>query len=233
MGFGPDDSGILEFKTEKEAEEYLNELGPKFKYGCYRQGDPAYCHSLARWLASHKRDYRQSEEVFHQNCFQRQFSESCTVYAFYKLFGASGIKRNAKQAFEALKFGCDTGENAKCCQGAGELILEGVDENKNQKERVADAMNYFTRGCDLGLPISCFFLGGLSHRQLKATGLTDPSERSQLQHSAVIAWVKACHMAGHELACRNAALAYRLGYGVERNESKAIELEKLIEKRSS
>lgn len=40
MSFGPDDSGILEFKTEKEAEAYLDELGPKFKYGCYRRGDP-------------------------------------------------------------------------------------------------------------------------------------------------------------------------------------------------
>ncbi|VUZ51786.1 unnamed protein product [Hymenolepis diminuta] len=116
MNFGPNDSGVLEFKTEKEAEEYLEELGPKFKYGCYRQGNPIQCHSLARWYASYLRDYAKSEAVFHQNCFQRQFSESCTGYAFYKLFGAPGIKRNFKQAFEALKFGCNTSESSRCCQ---------------------------------------------------------------------------------------------------------------------
>lgn len=74
------------------------------------------CHSLARWYASYLRDYAKSEVVFHQNCFQRQFSESCTGYAFYKLFGAPGIKRNFKQAFEALKFGCNTGKSSQCCQ---------------------------------------------------------------------------------------------------------------------
>nr|CDS28857.1 sel1 repeat containing protein 1B [Hymenolepis microstoma] len=233
MSFGPNDSGILEFKTEKETEEYIKELGPKFKYGCYRQGDPVQCHSLARWYASYMRDYRQSEEVFLQNCFQRQFSDSCVGYAFYKLFGASGIKRDAKQAFEALKFGCDAGGSAKCCQGTGELLLEGVAEKKNQEERITDAMKYFTRGCDLGLPISCFFLGGLCHRQSEASGMTNPSERSQLRHSAVLAWVKACQMVGHELACRNAAMAYRLGDGVDQNESKANELETLMKKYSS
>ena len=39
MSFGPNDSGILEFKTEEEATEYLDSLGPKFKYGCHREGN--------------------------------------------------------------------------------------------------------------------------------------------------------------------------------------------------
>lgn len=118
-------------------------------------------------------------------------------------------------------------------QGAGELLLEGAVEDKNQEERVAEAMKYFTRGCDLGLPVSCFFLGGLCLRQSEAIGTISPSERSQLRHSAVLAWVQACQLGGHELACRNAALAYRLGDGVEQNESKASELEKLRKTRAS
>lgn len=40
MSFGPDDSGILEFKTEEEAEEYLEGLGSKYEYGCRREGIP-------------------------------------------------------------------------------------------------------------------------------------------------------------------------------------------------
>lgn len=39
MSFGPNDSGLLEFRTEDEAKSYLEELGLKFKYGCRREGN--------------------------------------------------------------------------------------------------------------------------------------------------------------------------------------------------
>lgn len=40
MSFGPGDSGILEYKNEEEAKDYLENLGLKFKYGCNREGNP-------------------------------------------------------------------------------------------------------------------------------------------------------------------------------------------------
>ncbi|EUB55975.1 Cytochrome c oxidase assembly factor 7B [Echinococcus granulosus] len=238
MSFGPDDSGILEFKTEEEAEEYLGNLGSKFEYGCHREGNPIQCHSLARWYASYKRDFAKSEDVYRQNCFHRRYAESCSNYAFYKLFGATAIKRNASQAFEALKFGCHVCEHPKCCQGAGELLLEGAIDAKQAASE--STMDYFTRGCRLNLPASCFYLGGLYHHRAEAqrvaeVELTGVAQRrtlseleAELRRSAAAAWVRACELNGHELACRNAARAYRIGDGVERDEAKAAAFEARI-----
>lgn len=103
-------------------------------------------------------------------------------------------------------------------------MLEGSLE-MDKRKRVDDAVKYFTRGCDLGLPMSCFFLGGLHYRQSEQL---EASERSHLRNLAVLRWTKACELGGHEFACRNAAIAYRRGDGVEQDESKANELESLI-----
>ncbi|KAM7537611.1 hypothetical protein Aperf_G00000079503 [Anoplocephala perfoliata] len=236
MSFGPDDSGILEFKTEEETKEYLENLGAKFKYGCRREGNPIQCHSLARWYASYKREYAKSEDVFRQNCFQHRFSDSCNGYAFYKVFGAPGVKRDADEAFQALKFGCHDCKVPKCCQGAGELLLEGA-VAADEDDKVKDAMVFFTQGCNSGLSNSCFFLGGLRYRQAEdlrsgssSTQGVSPEHESELRQSAVLAWVQACKLSGHELACRNAARAHRLGDGVDKDEAKAKEFLKTREK---
>lgn len=111
-------------------------------------------------------------------------------------------------------------------------MLEGA-VTAEENDKVKEAMTFITRGCNLGLPKSCFFLGGLCHRQAEnlrsksSATQGDFSERElELRRSAVHAWVQACQLNGHELACRNAARAYRLGDGVEKDEAKAKELEK-------
>ncbi|KAL5110657.1 hypothetical protein TcWFU_007420 [Taenia crassiceps] len=210
-------------------------LGPKYEYGCRREGDPIQCHSLARWYASYKRDFVKSEDVYRQNCFHRRYAESCSHYAFYKLFGAAGIKRNPSQAFEALKFGCHVCEHPRCCQGAGELLLESAVDAKQAAGE--SAVDYFTRGCELNSPTSCFYLGGLYHHraeeeraaEVERTGVAQRRTLSELEaelrRSAVAAWVRACNLNGHELACRNAARAYRTGNGVERDVTMAAAFE--------
>ncbi|VDM16990.1 unnamed protein product [Hydatigera taeniaeformis] len=238
MSFGPDDSGILEYKTEEEAQEYIDGLGPKYEYGCHREGNATQCHSLARWYASFKHDFVKAEDVYRQNCFHRRYAESCSHYAFYKLFGAAAIKRDPLQAFEALKFGCHVCENPRCCQSAGELLLEGAISMKQATNE--SAMDYFTRACNLNLPTGCFYLGGLYHHRAEAeraaeverTGVAQRRTLSELEtklrQSAAAAWARACELNGHELACRNASRAYRLGDGVERDESKAAAFEARI-----
>lgn len=147
MSFGPDDSGLLDFKSESEAIAYLEELGLKFKYGCHREGNAVRkycfcrgslvhnyfftcrcillleCHSLGRWYENFKHNYSEAETTFRKNCFNRRFAESCTKYAFYKMFGGEGVKRDSRQAFEALKFGCHVAEDARCCQVRNLIIM--------------------------------------------------------------------------------------------------------------
>ncbi|VDD81439.1 unnamed protein product [Mesocestoides corti] len=228
MSFGPEDSGVLDFKTEEETIEYLEGLGPQFKYGCHRERNPIQCHSLGRWYASFKRNFAESENIYRQNCFSRRFADSCIKYASYKLLGVEGVKRNDSQAFEAFKFGCHVCEDARCCQAAGELLVEGA---VAEKPTVSSIIDYFLRSCNMNLPNGCFYLGAMYHKQAiekrentidTAGSANDPSYASKaaLQKSAVLAWVKACE-GGHELACRNVARAYRLGEGVEKDEEVA------------
>ena len=119
------------------------------------------------------------------------------------------------------------------------MLLEGAIDSKSDATNNEQALDFFTRGCNLNLPTSCFYLGGLYHHlaereraeEIRKTGIghgRTPSEReSKLRHSAVAAWIRACEMGGHELACRNAARAYRLGDAVARDDDKAAAMEKL------
>lgn len=114
------------------------------------------------------------------------------------------------------------------------LLESAVDAKQAAGESVID---YFTRGCELNLPTSCFYLGGLYHHRAEAeraaeverTGVAQRRTLSELEaelrRSAATAWVRACELNGHELACRNAARAYRIGDGVERDEARAAAFE--------
>lgn len=116
-------------------------------------------------------------------------------------------------------------------QTAGELLLDGIGKDDKDSETVAAEL--FTLGCDRGLPVSCYYLGGLYYKQamdqrqadVRAAGTVtkvQSSAESSLRKSAIATWIKACD-AGHELACRNVARAYRLGDGVNEDTTKAAE----------
>nr|VZI43182.1 unnamed protein product [Spirometra erinaceieuropaei] len=236
MSFGPNDSGLLPFKSEAETEEYLDELGLKFRYACTKEKDPIQCHSLGLWLETFKRNWVEAESIYRDNCFTRRFPESCTKYAFLKLFGGEGITRDKQLAFEALKFGCHVAGDARCCQTAGEQLLDGVIPDNENFDQAAE---FFKLGSQRGLPVSSYYLGSLyyarAQRQRSADirqsgSVSRPRSEAELQlrKNALQYWVTACEKR-HELACRNVARAYHIGDAVEKDEELSAKYMKLAE----
>ncbi|CAL8103740.1 unnamed protein product [Calicophoron daubneyi] len=222
-----DDSGLLEFKSLEEMNENMEELGLRFRHGCEKEKNPISCHSLAQWLETFKHSPEQSVEILKQNCYERKFGDSCFKYSALKLFGRTNVARDPLAAYQALEFGCNSCSHAKCCQGAGRVVADGI---ASHAPSLTAALPLFERGCQLGLAESCFHLGGalfsLSERAKnkasEASKGTGPGYSLELRNRALVAWTKGCEL-GHEFACRNVSRMFSIGDGIERDQVRADE----------
>lgn len=118
------------------------------------------------------------------------------------------------------------------------MVAEGIASHAPSLDA---AVPLFERGCKLGLPESCFHLGGASltlamkkEKQDSNSGTTIsskiiPQSAAQLRSQALEAWSSACKL-GHEFSCRNVSRMYTLGDGVTASPTKAQEFLDLAEK---
>lgn len=220
------DSGLLDFKTTEEVHEYMENLGLQFEYGCEKEKNPVSCHSLAQWFENFKRMHWKSAEILHDNCFQRDFGDSCFQYASFKLIGKPNVLRDSLEAFRALEHGCRRSKQARCCHGAGRLVAEGV---ASHAPNLSAALPLFKQGCHLGSAESCFHLGGaammLAHKEdedARTHNKETNVDAMEFRTLAFKSWIDCCNL-GHELCCRNIAKMYSDGDGVKKSEKKANE----------
>lgn len=57
------DGGLIEFKSEEELKEQLDELGLQFRYGCFMDKRDVSCHSFGQWLENYRRNDKKALEV--------------------------------------------------------------------------------------------------------------------------------------------------------------------------
>ncbi|CAH8548070.1 unnamed protein product [Schistosoma turkestanicum] len=233
------ESGMLDSKTPKEMHDYMENLGLGFEYSCIRENNPISCHSWAVWCNDYKKLAAKSVEILKENCFKRNYGDSCHRFGSLKIIGNNNILRDSMEAFRAFEHGCKIAKQGKCCQAAGRLIADGV---VSHTPNLSIAMQLFELGCQNQTPESCFHLGGvamvlakdsdqLSHSE-KSLNTTDNNGNSSsissnnnnsqqlLRIKAFNAWMEGCRL-GHEFCCRNIAKMYSKGDGVEMNELKA------------
>lgn len=228
------DSGLLDFKSEAEMKDYMDNLGLRFEFECVKERNPISCHSLAQWYETYKHSPKQCADVLQGNCFDLKFGDSCFKYGVFKLLGKHEVTRDPLSAFQAFEHGCRAANHGNCCQAAGRLIAEGI---ASHSPTLLAATPLFERGCQLGLGESCFHLGGASitmaHRLETAKADASISETpASLRTKALHAWTEGCKH-GHELSCRNVARMYSIGDGVPMEKAKADEFLQRAEQLSS
>ncbi|KAH8873424.1 Cytochrome c oxidase assembly factor 7 [Schistosoma japonicum] len=217
------DSGVLSFKTPEEMHNYMENLGLGFEYGCVRENNPVSCHSWAVWCSDYKKLVTKSINILKENCFKRNYGDSCYRFGSLKIIGGTGVLRDPLEAFRSFEHGCKAGKQGKCCQAAGRLVADGV---SSHAPNLSIAMQLFELGCHDNVPESCFHLGGAAMVLAKKNdALTDLKKSSgasidHLRLKAFKAWIEGCKL-GHELCCRNIAKMYSTGDGVEMDELKA------------
>ncbi|CAH8632233.1 unnamed protein product [Schistosoma rodhaini] len=223
------DSGILSFKTPEEMHDYMKNLGLGFEYSCIRENNPVSCHSWALWCSNYKKLVTNGADILKENCFKRNYGDSCYRYGSLKVIGDRGILRDPVEAFRAFEHGCKAGKQGKCCQAAGRLVADGI---ASHAPNLSVAMPLFELGCQNKVPESCFHLGGAamvlakdndkSTNSEKSPNPTGSNDSNRLRVEAFKAWMEGCKL-GHELCCRNIAKMYSNGDGVEIDELKAKE----------
>nr|AAW27845.1 SJCHGC08253 protein [Schistosoma japonicum] len=150
------DSGVLSFKTPEEMHNYMENLGLGFEYGCVRESNPVSCHSWAVWCSDYKKLVTKSIDILKENCFKRNYGDSCYRFGSLKIIGGTGVLRDPLEAFRSFEHGCKAGKQGKCCQAAGRLLLTVY--------LVTHLIyllqcSYFELGCHDNVPEELFHLG--------------------------------------------------------------------------
>lgn len=208
---------FVDWKDQKQAQEYLDQIGIEYRFQCYGEKMKEGCHRLGDYLESMKGDFSRARKVYKMNCFDARYGHghSCFKYGQYNLVGKGGI-RNLEKAHEAYAKGCDFGFGPSC-GNAGLMHQEGLIEDQNRD--FVKAQSFLQRGCDLHDPQCC--------HQLSGYYITGKPGVERNMEKAFACALKACDKFYYP-ACVNTTLMYRKGEGVAANE----ELAKKYEQRS-
>ncbi|XP_053549968.1 cytochrome c oxidase assembly factor 7A [Bombina bombina] len=208
-------AGLVDFQSEEDVKEYLDNLGTEYSYQCYREKQPDGCHRLAEYFESIKKNFDAAAQILKINCNQNGHSESCYKLGAYYVTGKGGLSVDLKAAYDCFLKSCHQGgkKSIDSCHNVGLLAHDGR-VNDEKPDPVA-ARDYYTKACEGKFAASCFNLSALYIHG--APGL--PKDMSQALHYSE----KACEL-GHIWGCANASRMYKLGDGVSKNDSKAESL---------
>ena len=212
-------SGLYQFGTEEQSEEYLKQVSVEYRFDCYHEKNPDACHRLADFLDNFQKDYSKAYTVYQYNCLENGFGHSCFKYGNACLLGR-GCKKDMTEAYGAYQNGCDQ-RYGPSCHNAGLMHATG---RLGEKEDFVVAADMFREGCDLDNIPSCQLLS-----TLYITGKNGLPKDFVKAHAYAL---KACD-SGHKIACGNLSQMYRRGDGVDRSteladkyKTMAIELHK-------
>ncbi|GIY97981.1 cytochrome c oxidase assembly factor 7 homolog [Caerostris extrusa] len=202
------------FKTEEEAQDYLERLGVEYKFSCFKEKNAEGCHLLGDYLEAVKKDFENAAKVYKSNCDERNYGKSCFKYGNFRYLG-KGCDRSNLAAFEHYKKACDNNFIDGCLH-LGVMLTSEDSSFKEGSEKVKldypKGLKYLEKACYGGKPIACYFASSLY-----ITGKEDiPKDRTKASKLSQIA----CD-GGNVYACMNLSRMYKSGDGVEKNEEKA------------
>eukprot|EP01138_Halocafeteria_seosinensis_P010179 gb/GECG01010396.1/.p1 GENE.gb/GECG01010396.1/~~gb/GECG01010396.1/.p1 ORF type:complete len:243 (+),score=37.06 gb/GECG01010396.1/:1-729(+) len=194
-------------KQQEEMQKYYDDKYDEFYMACENDRDSTGCHSLGEWWAVVKQDYEKAANIYFPNCHERDHASSCLNLGLLKATGR-GVQRNMNEAVELFKKGCSLG-NADCCTAAGMEQASG----KNVEQDLKQAKELLKKACgQVGQSKACNKLG-----EMYLVG----KHGCEKDLPAASYYLKRACDEGKPLACRNLALMYLRGEGVEYNEETA------------
>ncbi|XP_040263178.1 cytochrome c oxidase assembly factor 7 [Bufo bufo] len=206
-------AGLVDFKSEEEVKEFLDNLGTEYSYQCHREKDADGCHRLAEYLENIKKNFEATAKVLKINCEQNDHSESCFKLGAYHVTGKGGLPVDLKAAYNCFLKSCLKGgkKSIDSCHNVGLLAQDGC-INDDGKPDVRVARDYYTKACEGKFAPSCFNLSAIYLEGLPGF----PKDMTRALHFSE----KACEL-GHIWACANASRMYKLGDGVKKDDAKA------------
>ncbi|KAL4235492.1 Cytochrome c oxidase assembly factor 7 [Mactra antiquata] len=194
-------------------EHYYAKAERDYKFHCNERNDSVACHDLASFYQLRRKDFTKALEIFKENCFKKNYGESCFMYGQLLSNGKKGVVMDMEEGTRAYQHGCNIKKHysGASCYCAG---LLSINEKMNKKVKsvvgpvnVDKALKLFIRGCEVDEKNSC---------TSAATLLYEREKNSDYKLGYKCA-VKACEM--NSLAgCRLAAKACKDGLGTEVNE---------------
>jgi len=212
----------VNLKDESEVQEYLDNLGTEYRFGCYGEKNPKSCHLLADYMESIKQDFTKAGKIYQVNCDTANHAHSCHKIGGYK-FSGRGCARDVDSAFDYFRKGCEYGYGPACLNiglleqlepntkiggvlpGGNEIAVE-LKSHQGDKTR---ALEYFRKACDADVAEGCH-----RYASMLITGVKDVIEADK--EKAFPYAVKGCDLGKME-CCVNVSIMYERGDGVEAN----------------
>ncbi|KAF8777818.1 Cytochrome c oxidase assembly factor 7 like protein [Argiope bruennichi] len=202
------------FKSEEEAQEYLEKLGIEYKFSCFKEKDPEGCHLLGDYLEAVKKDFESAVKVFKSNCDERNYAKSCFKFGNFSYLG-KGCESNNLLAFDYYKKACDLDHPDGCLHVGVMLTSKEKSPGKDTTEIKLDFPNgvkALEKACAGGNVMGCFFASSLYITGAEGV----PKDRKKASELSLTA----CN-GGNIYACMNLSRMYKNGDGVEKDEAKA------------
>ena len=197
----------------------VDDLREEFERECDGgEGSPGACFSLGEWHQVVKRDYVTARAIFEKNCSQRDNANSCFNLAVLVSQGAGGEEDMAR-ARQLLNRACKFG-HARGCDMHGKTCLKMAQDSLSLGQKmddIAEARQSFAMACAKDYAPSCFRLGHMYRiGQLSDDGKTPdyPNTRKFMKRT--------CDL-GMASGCKNLAVMYKRGDGMDRPDEKKFQ----------
>ncbi|XP_074643373.1 cytochrome c oxidase assembly factor 7-like [Tubulanus polymorphus] len=200
---------LYDLKDEKQAKEYLKNLGIEYRYQCFEEKNPEGCHRLADFEEVFRKNFEKAAKVFRSNCDDFQYGHSCFKYGNFRLTGKGGEEKSSAAAFDYYNKGCSAGYMPACNNLA---FLYGGGQISHKKD-YKQAAEYFDKACKGGNYISCFHLSGLY--------ISGKENVIKKDMKKAFDYSKLGCDGGIFPACVNLSQMYAKGEGVEKDEKRA------------
>ena len=86
----------------EEVQEYLNNLGIEYRFGCYSEKDPKACQLLGEFMETISKETSKAFQVFESNCIVNNHGPSCNKAGHYKITGTNDIESDPDLGYKYL-----------------------------------------------------------------------------------------------------------------------------------
>ena len=163
----------VDLTDEDQVQDYLDNLGIEYRFGCYQEKSPKSCQLLGEYFESITREFDKALQIFETNCSKNEHGPSCSKAGFYLASGNGGIQPDPVSfsfstifnALNALLFqdrgydylvkGCEA-NYGKSCLLAGMFHKTKFEQPIKTPKDLAKSTEFFGRACDLEVANGCY-----------------------------------------------------------------------------
>ena len=89
----------VDLTDEDQVQDYLDNLGIEYRFGCYEEKSPKSCQLLGEYFESITREFDKALQIFETNCLKNNHGPSCSKAGFYLASGNGGIQPDPVSVF--------------------------------------------------------------------------------------------------------------------------------------